>query len=157
MLTRLTGGDPCLYRSGGPGVTPNHQYYLQSEFSLRLYKTASSLRKTPLPTTTQITPQNPIPEDSNMLLTYLATTLASLAALASASDVSARPPRPPGPPTPPTPSPGLTFLYSLNCTLGTRLPVGAGPNGDRVVIPITGGTFAGPRISGVCLPPLQSL
>jgi len=45
-------------------------------------------------------------------------------------------------------TPGLTFLYSLNCTLGDSLPVGDVPDGNRVVIPITGGTFSGPRISG---------
>ncbi|KAK4665143.1 uncharacterized protein QC763_510980 [Podospora pseudopauciseta] len=49
-------------------------------------------------------------------------------------------------------APGLTFLYSLNCTLGASLPVGAGPNGNRVVIPITGGSFKGPRLSGKVLP-----
>ncbi|KAK4203128.1 hypothetical protein QBC40DRAFT_337786 [Triangularia verruculosa] len=49
-------------------------------------------------------------------------------------------------------SPGLTFLYSLNCTLGSALSVGAGPNGNRVVIPITGGSFKGPRLSGKVLP-----
>ncbi|KAK3322634.1 hypothetical protein B0H66DRAFT_473336 [Apodospora peruviana] len=48
-------------------------------------------------------------------------------------------------------SPGLTYLYSLNCTLGTSIPVGAGPHGDRVVIPITGGTFSGPKLSGKIL------
>lgn len=87
-----------------------------------------------------------------MRLTYFATTLASLAALASASEseISGRPAPPP--PPPPPPSPRLTFLYSLNCTLGTPLSVGATPNGDRVVIPITGGTFSGPRLSGMYLP-----
>ncbi|KAK0724996.1 hypothetical protein B0H67DRAFT_507578, partial [Lasiosphaeris hirsuta] len=47
--------------------------------------------------------------------------------------------------------PGLTHLYSLNCTLGTPLQVGPGPHGTRVVLPITGGTFAGPRLSGKVL------
>ena len=46
-------------------------------------------------------------------------------------------------------APGLTFLYSLNCTLAAPLPVGAGPHGTRMVIPITGGTFSGPRMSGI--------
>ncbi|KAL2268046.1 hypothetical protein VTJ83DRAFT_2892 [Remersonia thermophila] len=50
----------------------------------------------------------------------------------------------------PTP-PGLTFLYSLNCTLGAAYSVGSGPHGNRVVIPITGGTFKGPRLSGKIL------
>ncbi|KAK1752864.1 hypothetical protein QBC47DRAFT_430933 [Echria macrotheca] len=45
-------------------------------------------------------------------------------------------------------TPGLTFLYSLNCSLGTSLPVGLGPEGTRTVIPITGGSFKGPKIAG---------
>ncbi|KAK1830943.1 hypothetical protein QBC39DRAFT_233231, partial [Podospora conica] len=45
-------------------------------------------------------------------------------------------------------TPKLTFLYSLNCTLGQSLDVGPSPVGTRVVIPITGGTFAGPKIKG---------
>lgn len=45
-------------------------------------------------------------------------------------------------------APGLTFLYSLNCTLGPTINVGSGPHGTRNVIPITGGTFAGPKLSG---------
>ncbi|KAK4040423.1 hypothetical protein C8A01DRAFT_15704 [Parachaetomium inaequale] len=48
-------------------------------------------------------------------------------------------------------APGLTYLYSLNCTLGVSLPVGAGPHGTRTVIPIVGGTFSGPRMSGKVL------
>lgn len=48
-----------------------------------------------------------------------------------------------------TPSPpGLTFLYTLNCTLGTTIDIGYGPRGHRVAIPITGGYFNGPRMSG---------
>ena len=60
--------------------------------------------------------------------------LASVASIASAT-------------TPATP--GLTYLYSLNCTLGQALPVGEGPRGTRTVIPITGGTFSGPKLSGM--------
>lgn len=47
------------------------------------------------------------------------------------------------------PAPGLTFLYSLNCTLGASVNVGTGPRGSRTVIPITGGTFTGPRLTGM--------
>jgi hypothetical protein len=46
-------------------------------------------------------------------------------------------------------APGLTYLYSLNCTLGPAIEVGAGPHGTRVVIPIVGGTFSGPKLSGM--------
>lgn len=59
----------------------------------------------------------------------------------------------PGPPAAPK-TPKLTFLYSLNCTLGPSLDVGATPVGSRVVIPITGGTFSGPKLSGTS-PPLS--
>lgn len=48
-------------------------------------------------------------------------------------------------------SPGLNFLYSLNCTLGTAINVGTGPRGSRVVIPITGGTFSGPKLKGMSM------
>ncbi len=50
-------------------------------------------------------------------------------------------------PKPPA-APSLTFLYSLNCTLAPPVLVGAGPHGSRVVIPIIGGTFSGPKLSG---------
>lgn len=50
--------------------------------------------------------------------------------------------------TEPPAAPGLTFLYSLNCTLGAPIPVGKGPHGTRLVIPIVGGSFSGPRLSG---------
>lgn len=56
--------------------------------------------------------------------------------------------------TPPA-TPKLTFLYSLNCTLGASLDVGATPVGSRRVIPITGGTFSGPKISGTSPPSLH--
>lgn len=46
--------------------------------------------------------------------------------------------------------PGLEFLYSLNCTLGEQFSTGVGPYGDVRVIPITGGTFEGPKIKGMC-------
>lgn len=45
-------------------------------------------------------------------------------------------------------APGLTFLYSLNCTLAPAYEMGYGPKGVRVAIPITGGTFSGPRLNG---------
>lgn len=44
--------------------------------------------------------------------------------------------------------PGLTYLYTLNCTLEEPYLIGAGPRGYRVALPITGGYFNGPRMSG---------
>lgn len=47
--------------------------------------------------------------------------------------------------TPPT----MTLLYSMACDLGKSFAIGSVPNGQqRMVIPIIGGTFKGPRISG---------
>lgn len=53
----------------------------------------------------------------------------------------------------PTPAaPGLTFLYTLNCTLAPAIQIGAGPKGNRVAIPIIGGSFTGPLLSGEFVP-----
>lgn len=46
----------------------------------------------------------------------------------------------------------LVFAYEAIVTLGTAEQVGDTPHGKRVRIPITGGRFAGPRISGTILP-----
>lgn len=45
-------------------------------------------------------------------------------------------------------NPSLEFLYTVNATLGDRWPIGDMGFGNRVVIPITGGTFKGPKLSG---------
>lgn len=61
----------------------------------------------------------------------------------------------PSQPAPTTPRPSsipLEFVYEAIITLGPPEVVGATPYGKRVRIPITGGTFAGPRISGTILP-----
>lgn len=48
-------------------------------------------------------------------------------------------------PTPPV----LSLLYSMEVLLGERFSLGPIPTGDeRVVIPIIGGTFKGPKLSG---------
>lgn len=46
----------------------------------------------------------------------------------------------------------LEFVYEAIVTLGPAEQVGATPYGKRVRIPITGGSFAGPRLSGTILP-----
>lgn len=71
-----------------------------------------------------------------MNLSFILSSLVGLIAAAAAQNIT----------TPPAPS--LTYLYSLNCTLGEAIAIGNGPKGNRVAIPITGGTFAGPRIKG---------
>jgi hypothetical protein len=48
-------------------------------------------------------------------------------------------------PIPPT----MTLLYSMEAELGNRFSLGPVPNGkERFVIPIVGGHFKGPRMSG---------
>jgi len=47
-------------------------------------------------------------------------------------------------PSPPT----LTHLYTMNCTIGASISIGQGPIYNRVALPIVGGTFSGPKLSG---------
>lgn len=48
-------------------------------------------------------------------------------------------------PQPPT----MTLLYHMEVQLGERFAMGPVPNGqERIVIPIVGGTFKGPKLSG---------
>ncbi len=44
--------------------------------------------------------------------------------------------------------PALTYLYTVNLTSPAPINVGAGPRGIRQVIPISGGAFSGPKLSG---------
>lgn len=53
-------------------------------------------------------------------------------------------------PTPPDP-PKLEFVFEELVTLGPSIHPGATPFGDRNLVPITGGTFAGPRLKGKIL------
>lgn len=48
--------------------------------------------------------------------------------------------------------PELEFVLELKVTLGEAFGVGKVTQGDRYVIPITGGTFEGPNIKGTILP-----
>ena len=48
-------------------------------------------------------------------------------------------------------TPQLEFAMQLRVTLGEVYTVGDTPHGRRVVIPITGGTFEGPRLKGKIL------
>ncbi|EOA84215.1 uncharacterized protein SETTUDRAFT_21573 [Exserohilum turcica Et28A] len=51
----------------------------------------------------------------------------------------------------PTP-PNLTFVYSMEAELANAIPIKNIPDGkDRQIIPITGGWFKGPRVSGKIL------
>lgn len=44
------------------------------------------------------------------------------------------------------------FIYEAVVTIGAPVEVGATPHGQRRYIPITGGTFEGPKIRGTILP-----
>lgn len=46
-------------------------------------------------------------------------------------------------------APSLAFMYHMDADLGDSIHMGAVPHGqDRTVIPILGGTFKGPQLSG---------
>lgn len=72
--------------------------------------------------------------------------LISLACLLSTA--SAAEPLPP----PAVPPLQTEFVYEAVVTIDTPIEVGPTPHGRRRYIPITGGTFAGPRIRGTILP-----
>jgi len=48
--------------------------------------------------------------------------------------------------------PHMEFVYEETVSLGTTLHPGATPFGERNIVPITGGTFTGPRLKGKILP-----
>ena len=50
------------------------------------------------------------------------------------------------------PDPRLTPVYRLEATVGEPLDLGDTAHGRRRIVPLTGGTFAGPAISGKLLP-----
>ena len=43
------------------------------------------------------------------------------------------------------------FLYSISIDLGEAIPVGQTPNGVRMIMPVVGGTFKGPKMNGQVL------
>ena len=49
------------------------------------------------------------------------------------------------------PGPETEFVMQLRVTLGEAYSVGETPQGKRLVIPITGGTFEGPLLKGTIL------
>ena len=49
-------------------------------------------------------------------------------------------------------TPALELVFEERVTLGKAIPAGTTPLGDRLIIPITGGTFEGPDIRGEVLP-----
>ena len=72
------------------------------------------------------------------------------------NDPAAEPPvsghRQGGGPSRDVPEPRLTKVYSLEATLGPPLEVGETARGHRRIVPLTGGTFSGPELSGSLVP-----
>ena len=50
------------------------------------------------------------------------------------------------------PEPRLTLIYRLEAELGEPLELGEVTRGRRRIVPLTGGTFVGPELSGKLLP-----
>ncbi|GKT45166.1 UPF0357 protein [Colletotrichum spaethianum] len=50
--------------------------------------------------------------------------------------------------TPEPQAPKLTYLYTLTALLNSSIEIGTGMYSDRKAIPIIGGSFDGPRLSG---------
>ncbi len=50
------------------------------------------------------------------------------------------------------PDPRLTPIYRLEATLGEPIDLGDTDHGHRRIVPLTGGTFHGPALSGKLLP-----
>lgn len=42
----------------------------------------------------------------------------------------------------------VEFLFHFEASLASPIPVPNGPQGTRLIVPITGGTFSGPKING---------
>jgi hypothetical protein len=50
------------------------------------------------------------------------------------------------------PEPRLTMIFRLEASLGEALEIGEVAQGRRRIVPLTGGTFAGPELNGTLLP-----
>ncbi len=50
------------------------------------------------------------------------------------------------------PEPRLTKIFRLEASLGEALDVGNVAQGRRRIVPLTGGTFAGPELNGTLVP-----
>jgi hypothetical protein len=50
------------------------------------------------------------------------------------------------------PDPSLTLVYRLEAVVGEPLDLGEVSQGRRRILPLTGGTFAGPELNGKLLP-----
>src|ERR1700682_5444497 len=50
------------------------------------------------------------------------------------------------------PEPRLTKIFRLEASLGEALDLGYVAQGRRRIVPLTGGTFAGPELNGTLIP-----
>ena len=50
------------------------------------------------------------------------------------------------------PAPSLKHVFRVEATLGEPLDLGDAPRGRRRIVPLTGGTFAGPELNGNLIP-----
>ena len=48
--------------------------------------------------------------------------------------------------------PGLEFVCELKVTIDPTMRLGTTAHGERIIIPISGGTFEGPKMKGIVLP-----
>ncbi len=48
--------------------------------------------------------------------------------------------------------PELEFLYEISAYLESPIAIGECPHGNRQIVPVTGGSFEGPRLKGKVLP-----
>jgi hypothetical protein len=53
--------------------------------------------------------------------------------------------------------PKLTYLYSVNLTFAPTITIGSVPYGGRDLLPISGGSFSGPKLSGTYPPFLHQI
>ena len=49
-------------------------------------------------------------------------------------------------------APALEFLYEISIDLEPAIAIGGNPHGNRQIIPLKGGSFAGPRLTGRVIP-----
>jgi len=47
--------------------------------------------------------------------------------------------------------PQLEFLYEISAYLESPILIGENPHGNRIIVPVTGGSFEGPRLKGKVL------
>jgi Protein of unknown function (DUF3237) len=47
----------------------------------------------------------------------------------------------------------VEFLFTMKATLAPTTVVQGGPQGSRAIVPVTGGTFEGPKLKGTVVPP----